>query len=147
MPIFSIWIAGEVMRELLVTYGDSNIAGQEAVSNAKAETIYQILDAYPEVYQPVNHKSVRSRMNVCFRVKDVATEKEFLKGAEARMLQGLNGSYFPNSMFPLLSQTLSFETRLEGCLLSRRGAWLATPPQTSKTDPEILGHRSVGGIR
>lgn len=89
MPIFSIWIAGEVMRGLLAR--DSKIAGQEAVSNAKAETIYRILDANPEVYQPVNHKSVRSRMNICFRVKDAATEKEFLEGAEARMLQGLKG--------------------------------------------------------
>lgn len=91
MPIFSIWIAGEVMRRLLASYGDSKVAGQEAVSNAKAETIYRVLDANPEVYQPVNHKSVRSRMNICFRVKDAATEEEFLEGAETRMLQGLKG--------------------------------------------------------
>lgn len=91
MPVFSIWIAGEVMRDLLAAHGDSKVAGQEAVSNAKAETIYRILDANPAVYQPVNDKSVRSRMNICFRVKDTATEKEFLKGAEARMLLGLAG--------------------------------------------------------
>ena len=91
MPVFSIWIAGEVMRDLLAVHGDSKVAGQEAVSNAKAETIYRILDANPAVYQPVNDKSVRSRMNICFRVKDAATEKEFLEGAEARMLQGLKG--------------------------------------------------------
>lgn len=91
MPIFSLWIAGEVMRGLLATHGDSKVAGQEAVSNAKAENIYRILDANPKVYQPVNDKSVRSRMNICFRVKDAATEKEFLEGAEARMLQGLKG--------------------------------------------------------
>ena len=91
MPVFSIWIAGEVMRDLLAAHGDSKVAGQEAVSNAKAETIYRVLDANPAVYQPVNDKSVRSRMNICFRVKDAATEKEFLEGAEARMLQGLKG--------------------------------------------------------
>ena len=91
MPVFSIWIAGEVMRDLLATHGDSKVAGQEAVSNAKAETIYRVLDANPAVYQPVNDKSVRSRMNICFRVKDAVTEKEFLEGAEARMLQGLKG--------------------------------------------------------
>ena len=91
MPIFSIWIAGEVMRDLLAAHGASKVAGQEAVSNAKAETIYRILDSNPAVYQPVNDKNVRSRMNICFRVKDVATEKEFLKGAEARMLLGLAG--------------------------------------------------------
>ena len=79
------------MRGLLAAHGDSKVAGQEAVSNAKAETIYRILDANPDVYQPVNHTSVRSRMNICFRVGDAATEKEFLEGAEARMLQGLKG--------------------------------------------------------
>ena len=91
MPIFSIWIAGEVMRDLLATHGDSKVRGQEAVSNAKAEIIYRVLDANPQVYQPVNDKSVRSRMNICFRVKDAATEKKFLEGAEARMLLGLKG--------------------------------------------------------
>ena len=79
------------MRGLLSAHGNSKVAGQEDVSNAKAETIYRILDANPQVYQPVNHKSVRSRMNICFRVLDTATEKEFLEGAEARMLQGLKG--------------------------------------------------------
>lgn len=79
------------MRGLLAAHGDSKVTGQEAVSNAKAETIYRILDANPEVYQPVNHKSVRSRMNICFRITDTATEKKFLEGAEARMLQGLKG--------------------------------------------------------
>lgn len=30
--------------------------------------IYAALDAYPSVYKVVPDKSVRSRMNVCFRV-------------------------------------------------------------------------------
>ena len=79
------------MRGLLTTHGDSKLKGQEAVSNAKAEAIYQILDAFPDVFQPVNDKKQRSRMNICFRVMDPATEKEFLEGAEKRMLQGLKG--------------------------------------------------------
>ena len=79
------------MRGLLIAHGDSKVSGQEAESNAKAETIYRVLDANPKVYQPVTHKTVRSRMNICFRVKDAATEKEFLEGAEARKLQGLKG--------------------------------------------------------
>ncbi|KAL6721450.1 Phosphoserine transaminase [Lecanora helva] len=91
MPIFSIWIAGEVLRGLISAYGTSKVAGQEAVSNAKAQTIYQILDANPNVYQPVNSRNVRSRMNICFRVMNPECEKEFLAGAEERMLQGLKG--------------------------------------------------------
>ncbi|KAL2039068.1 hypothetical protein N7G274_008117 [Stereocaulon virgatum] len=91
MPIFSIWIAGQVMRSLLSTHDDAKVAGQEAVANAKAEIIYRILDSNPSVYQVVPEKSVRSRMNICFRIEDDATEKEFLQGAEGRMLQGLKG--------------------------------------------------------
>ena len=93
MPIFSIWIAGEVMRLLLSTYGTAKVAGQESVSAEKAAIIYDILDANPEVYQVCADKSVRSRMNICFRVHggDKEKEKEFLEGAERRGLQGLKG--------------------------------------------------------
>ncbi|CAF9916141.1 Phosphoserine transaminase [Imshaugia aleurites] len=91
LPIFSVWIAGEVLRALIVLHGDSKVAGQEAVSNAKAETVYRVLDTNPDVYQPVNHRDVRSRMNICFRVKDPKTEKQFLAEAEERLLQGLKG--------------------------------------------------------
>ena len=93
MPIFSIWIAGQVMRSLLAFHGDSKLVGQEELSNAKAKIIYDILDANPSTYQVVPQKSVRSRMNICFRVckGDAASEKEFLVGAESRMLQGLKG--------------------------------------------------------
>lgn len=91
MPIFSIWIAGEVMRGLLSNHGTFKLAGQEALSNAKSDAIYRILDANPDIYQPVNHKAARSRMNICFRVGNAETEKEFLDGAEKRMLQGLKG--------------------------------------------------------
>ncbi len=93
MPIFSIWIAGEVMRSLISTHGAQKLSGQEDLSNTKAKIIYDILDAHPDVYQVVPHKSARSRMNICFRVRggDAASEKAFLEGAEKRMLQGLKG--------------------------------------------------------
>lgn len=93
MPIFSIWIAGEVMRSLLSAHGGKKLAGQEELSNAKAKIIYEILDADPKFYQVVPDKSVRSRMNICFRISggEAASEKEFLEGAEKRMLQGLKG--------------------------------------------------------
>lgn len=84
MPIFSLWITGQVMQRLISTYGSSGLAGKEAVSNAKAEIIYHILDAYPEIYQPMNHKAFQSRMNICFQVKGPGNEEEFLTGAEKR---------------------------------------------------------------
>ncbi|MCJ1368492.1 Phosphoserine transaminase [Acarospora aff. strigata] len=103
LPIFSVWIAGEVMRRILATTHASDtdanannsfkIAGQQAVADEKAKILYDILDASPDVYQVVPDKSVRSRMNICFRVHggDAGREKEFLAGAERRMLQGLKG--------------------------------------------------------
>lgn len=93
MPIFSIWIAGQVMKSLLAMHGEAKLAGQEELSNSKAKLIYDILDANPEIYQVVPQKAVRSRMNICFRVRkgDATSEKEFLDGAERQLLQGLKG--------------------------------------------------------
>ncbi|KAL8759726.1 MAG: hypothetical protein Q9184_003529, partial [Pyrenodesmia sp. 2 TL-2023] len=93
MPIFSIWIAGEVMRGLLETHGQKGLAGQEELANQKAKVIYDTLDTYSDVYQVVPHQSVRSRMNVCFRIchGDAAQEKAFLEYAESQLLQGLKG--------------------------------------------------------
>lgn len=93
MPIFSIWIAGEVMRGLLATHGEKGLAGQEELANRKAKILYDVLDKYPDVYQVVTSQPVRSRMNICFRIRggDSSQEKTFLEYAEAQLLQGLKG--------------------------------------------------------
>ena len=67
------------------------MAGQEAIANAKAEKIYRILDNNPRVFQLVNEKNVRSRMNICFGVGDPGNEKQFLEGSEQRSIQGIKG--------------------------------------------------------
>ncbi|KAL9026827.1 MAG: hypothetical protein Q9196_004567 [Gyalolechia fulgens] len=93
MPIFSIWIAGEVMRGLLATHGEKGLAGQEDLANRKAKILYDVLDRFPNVYQVVPSRLARSRMNICFRVRggDATQEKTFLEYAEAQLLQGLKG--------------------------------------------------------
>ena len=92
LPIFSIWIAGEVMRRLLSTYGDRKVSGQEEVTTRKAHMIYSILEKYPHFYKIVPEQLCRSRVNICFRVRnDAEAEKVFLEGAEKLMLQGLKG--------------------------------------------------------
>lgn len=96
LPIFDVWIAGQVMARLLEqSPADKSprIAVQEAEANQKAGLLYSALDAHPAIYQVVPDKSVRSRMNICFRVKggDAEAEKAFLKGAEAKGLLGLKG--------------------------------------------------------
>ncbi|KAB2570196.1 Phosphoserine aminotransferase [Lasiodiplodia theobromae] len=93
LPIFDVWVAGQVMQGLVQAFGVQKIAGQETVANQKAELLYSVLDRYPDAYRVVPHKSARSRMNLCFRVHggDDAKEKEFLAGAEKRGLTGLKG--------------------------------------------------------
>ena len=93
LPIFNLWIAGQVMADLVSAYGAQKVTGQEEIANRKANLIYGALDKYSQVYRVVPDKSVRSRMNICFRVHggDAEKEKEFLAGADKRMLQGLKG--------------------------------------------------------
>ena len=81
------------MRGLLSTHGKEGVKGQETLANAKAKIIYDLLDAHSDVYSVVTEKAVRSRMNICFRIRggDAAQEKVFLEYAEAQMLQGLKG--------------------------------------------------------
>ena len=92
--INSVYIAGKVLHRLLQTYPNDKVAGQQAVSEKKAQLIYAALDAFPDIYKVVPDKSVRSNMNICFRVTkgDVDTaEKTFLKEATASGLTGLKG--------------------------------------------------------
>ncbi|KAB8222855.1 pyridoxal phosphate-dependent transferase [Aspergillus novoparasiticus] len=94
LPIFDVYLAGQVLKKLLATFPDK-VDGQQAEAQKKADMIYEAADAYPEVYKVVPDKSVRSRMNVCFRVikggnVDEA-EKAFLKGAVERGITGLKG--------------------------------------------------------
>ncbi|KAF2688523.1 phosphoserine aminotransferas-like protein [Lentithecium fluviatile CBS 122367] len=93
LPIFDVWVAGQVMLGLVNAYGTKRIGGQEEISNEKARSIYDTLDKYPDVYRVVPDKSVRSRMNICFRVHggDADKEKGFLAGAEKKGLLGLKG--------------------------------------------------------
>ncbi|KAI1941185.1 Phosphoserine transaminase [Ophidiomyces ophidiicola] len=93
LPIFNLWVSGQVMIDLVRTHGTRKVSGQEEVANKKAQMIYDVLDKYPTVYGVVPDKSVRSRMNICFRVHggDLDKEKDFIAGAEKRLLQGLKG--------------------------------------------------------
>ncbi|RQM07542.1 hypothetical protein DH86_00002834, partial [Scytalidium sp. 3C] len=92
--IFDVYIAGQVLKKLLDTFPEK-AGGQQALAEKKAKLIYDALDANPSAYRVVPEKSVRSRMNICFRVTkggDVdAAEKAFLKGASEIGLLGLKG--------------------------------------------------------
>ena len=93
LPIFDVWVAGQVMSRLVKMHGANKISGQEAVANQKSQMIYNVLDSHPQVYQVVPDKAARSRMNICLRISggDAEREEAFLKGAKDRGLLGLKG--------------------------------------------------------
>lgn len=88
--VFSVYIAGQVLKRLLRQH--PKVQGQQAVAEEKAQLIYRALEAHPDIYQIIPDKTVRSRMNICFRLKggDPA-EEAFLKEATALGLNGLKG--------------------------------------------------------
>ncbi|KAK4168943.1 phosphoserine aminotransferase [Cladorrhinum sp. PSN259] len=94
LSIFDVYIAGQVLKKLLRTY-PNKVDGQQADAEKKADLIYSALEAHPEVYRIVPDKSVRSKMNICFRVTKNGNvddmEKTFLKEATALHLTGLKG--------------------------------------------------------
>ncbi|KAE9374205.1 phosphoserine aminotransferase [Stipitochalara longipes BDJ] len=95
LSIFDVYIAGQVLKKALNTF-PNKVDGQQALSEKKAKLIYGALDAHPESYKVVPDKSVRSRMNICFRVTHLESgvddsEKAFLKGSVEAGLTGLKG--------------------------------------------------------
>ena len=79
---------------MLQTY-PNRVEEQQAITEKKAQVIYDAVEAFPEVYSIIPSKAVRSRINICFRVTkggDVdAAEKAFLEEATAQGLTGLKG--------------------------------------------------------
>jgi phosphoserine aminotransferase len=98
LPIFNLYVATSVLQQLVATYGPKKVSGQEEVADKKAKILYDTLDAHSGTYRVVPDSSVRSRMNICFRIvqseggePDDAAEKAFLAGAEKQGLLGLKG--------------------------------------------------------
>lgn len=87
----SVYVAGQVLKKLLQEH--PKVQGQQAVAEEKAQVIYRALEAHPATYQIIPDRSVRSRMNICFRIKGGADveEKAFLADAAALGLTGLKG--------------------------------------------------------
>lgn len=86
-----MYIAGRVLKRLLLQHPDK-VQGQQALSEEKARVIYEALEACPSTYQILPDKTVRSRMNICFRIKGGdAVEEAFLKDGAALGLTGLKG--------------------------------------------------------
>ena len=86
-PTYGIYIAGLVFKMLKAKGG---ISAMERANRAKAQLLYDVLDASSFYTTPVAREN-RSLMNIPFTLKDAALDAEFLKGAEARGMIQLKG--------------------------------------------------------
>ncbi|KAI1632694.1 phosphoserine aminotransferase [Biscogniauxia mediterranea] len=91
LSIFDVYVAGQVLKRLLLQHPDK-VQGQQALSEKKAQLIYKALDAHPDFYKVIPDNTVRSRMNICFRIEGGNTvEEAFLEEGAAQGLTGLKG--------------------------------------------------------
>lgn len=88
LPIFDVWIAKEVMQDLIAGGG---IEKQEEISGRKSDKLYAALEESPEIYKIVTVPGSRSRMNICYRIAGEGLEEEFVKLAVKKGMTGLKG--------------------------------------------------------
>lgn len=87
-PMFPIWIMGKVLRRIEERGG---VAGLEARTARKAETLYRVIDESDGFYRSPVDPSARSHTNVVFRLATQDLEAEFRTEAERRDIIGLKG--------------------------------------------------------
>ena len=86
-PTYAIYIAGLVFKMLKAKGG---LSAMEKVNRAKAQILYDVLDASSFFASPVAREN-RSLMNIPFTLKNPELDEEFLKGAKARGMIQLKG--------------------------------------------------------
>lgn len=86
-PTYSWYLAGLVFQWVKAKGG---LAGMQAQNQAKADLLYNAVDASNFYSSPVA-KADRSAMNVPFTLADAALDADFLAGAEARGMFNLKG--------------------------------------------------------
>lgn len=88
-PTFAIYVMGLVIRWLLDDIGGLDKMAEH--NRSKASLLYSLVDQFPSLYQGHAEKSVRSQMNVTFRLPSEALETEFLALAKTAGCTDLKG--------------------------------------------------------
>lgn len=86
-PVFAVYVCLLTLRWLKEKGG---IAAMEALNRAKAEKLYAAIDTHP-LFEGTVAPADRSKMNVCFVMKEPALEKEFLAFAKKHNIVGIEG--------------------------------------------------------
>jgi phosphoserine aminotransferase len=86
-PVFAIYVCLLTLRWLKKVGG---VAAIEKINKAKAELLYNTLDAR-DGFEPTVAREDRSRMNVVFLIKDPLLEKKFLEACREQNMVGVKG--------------------------------------------------------
>jgi phosphoserine aminotransferase len=86
---FAIYALGKVARWLADEVG--GLEAMQRMNREKAALLYDVIDAFPNLYQGHARPECRSQMNVTFRLSDEATEAKFLSEAVGHQLASLKG--------------------------------------------------------
>ncbi|MEM8945465.1 MAG: 3-phosphoserine/phosphohydroxythreonine transaminase [Planctomycetota bacterium] len=88
-PTFAIYIVRLVTDWLVNDVG--GLDKMYAINQAKAKTLYDVIDQYPDFYQGHAKPESRSLMNVTFRLPSDELTKKFLAASEEKNLTALGG--------------------------------------------------------
>jgi phosphoserine aminotransferase len=88
-PTFAIYALGKIAKWIDAEMG--GLDGMLRHNQVKSAMLYDVVDAYPSLYQGHSQKGCRSLMNVTFRLPDESLEKAFLSGAKSHELNNLAG--------------------------------------------------------
>lgn len=87
-PTFGVYMLRNVLAWLKDTGG---LEAAERRNRQKARLLYDVIDAFPELYHGHARPDSRSTMNVTWRLASEELEQAFLAGAAERELVGLKG--------------------------------------------------------
>ena len=86
-PVFAVFVCMLTLRWLKALGG---IAAVEKLNNAKAALLYEEIDNNP-LFTGTVAKEDRSKMNVCFVMKDTFLEGDFLDFTKTKGIVGIKG--------------------------------------------------------
>jgi phosphoserine aminotransferase len=86
-PVFAVYVCMLTLQWLKTMGG---VAAIEKLNNEKAALLYKAIDEHP-LFTGTVVKEDRSKMNVCFVMKDTTQETAFLKLAQSKGIVGIKG--------------------------------------------------------
>jgi phosphoserine aminotransferase len=105
-PVFAVYVCLLTLRWLKEQGG---VAAIEKINNAKAELLYNTIDALP-IFKGTVQKEDRSKMNAVFVMEDAALEAEFLQLCKDNGMVGVKGHRSVGGFRVSMYNALSFDS-------------------------------------